>query len=362
MAGDAPVKASKAGASAKKATTSSKKTLPPSSSAQTKQGKYKSAVEVSSSEDEEEETTSDKTATASDSDSGSDSDSSTSASKKRKSTSDTPAAPAPPETHYTLPAGATPIAVPASASENPFSAKNLEGKQIWLITAPANVPLQNVLSAATPTTFPSAALRTGQPVLEYKSTRYGLTADDAGDSADENDDDAEAEEGSSSTTKKNAKDVVSGLSILIPREGPKGRYKVASIPITKSLHLTTPAPNTSTPTHLIQPSLPEFSAATASISLRPTRPPRDQPEGLKMRFHPFGAGAPIPGDDIFGGEKSITTIAIDADSDIDMGGVTPKRRKVSKDRHESVGKSPKSSGKKEKEKKHKKANKSVSVS
>ncbi|KAF8423824.1 DNA-directed RNA polymerase I subunit RPA34.5-domain-containing protein [Tirmania nivea] len=311
---------SKAAASAVKSKSkTSEKAITKETPAKSNPKSFKSKETVSSSEGEDSESESvSKSASSASSDSDPDSDSdsdSASDSETSSSESDSSATsaknskkrkasppPSPPSESippiYSLPLNSTPLPTTTPTSTNPFLPNNLQGKQLFLITTPSHIPL----SAFSNQRFPLSSLTTGDPFLTHASHRYGLRSD---------------EEGLSSST---------GLNLLTPLPSTNdGRYGVSSVAITKSLHLT------------IAPPAP--LAALTSKAMQP-KAVRAQPEGLQMRYHPFGAGPPIPGENRFGGVDGenevgqvIREVNQSAGRDVEMGGMenadsSRKRRKT----------------------------------
>ncbi|KAF2129959.1 hypothetical protein P153DRAFT_422708 [Dothidotthia symphoricarpi CBS 119687] len=130
---------------------------------------------------------------------------------------------------------------------------NLEGKQIWHITAPAGVSLKDLNELAM-----DKALN-GKAIHSYKGTDYGFSK--------------------INDTENGAREV------LVPRQ--KG-YKTVSAKISQTLHLqqVVRLPELSSK----QADVNTGSEAAASITRSTIRTPRPQVKGLKMRFRPTGFG------------------------------------------------------------------------
>ncbi|KAF2630192.1 hypothetical protein BU25DRAFT_446977 [Macroventuria anomochaeta] len=128
---------------------------------------------------------------------------------------------------------------------------NLQGKQVWHITAPAGVSLKGLESIAM-----DKAMK-GESILSHKGTDYGF-----------------------STTEKSED---GPREVLVPQ---KNGYSAAPVKISQTLHLQ----------ELVR--LPKLSSkqadpntgseAAASITRSTIRAPRPQVKGLKMRYLPLG--------------------------------------------------------------------------
>ncbi|KAF8431849.1 DNA-directed RNA polymerase I subunit RPA34.5-domain-containing protein [Terfezia claveryi] len=216
---------------------------------------------------------------------------------------------------YSLPPNSTPLSTTTLTSTNPFLPKNLHRKQLFLITAPSHIPPSTLHNHR----LPFSSLTTGDPFLTHASHRYGLRSDED--------------------------DTPTGLILLTPLPGTKdGHYGVSSVPITKSLHLT------------IVPPAP-LAVLTGNIQPKAVR---TQPEGLQMRYHPFGAGPSIPGENQFGGVDGegvgqvIREVSRSGAGDVEIGGMengdsSRKRRKTDT----GEGKRKKKNQGEKSEKKHK---------
>ncbi|KAL8758532.1 MAG: hypothetical protein Q9184_003899 [Pyrenodesmia sp. 2 TL-2023] len=144
------------------------------------------------------------------------------------------------------------VATVTSSSEiqDLFSRVNLEGKQIWHITCLASVPIDLIKE------IPIQKVASGGPILSYKDSEYGLVTE-----AD-----------------------VDGIErvLLIPSSS-ENSYKPASAKISKTLHLQ----------QIVKlPSRPDRAAESVNGVTKTTQTHvktiRQQPEGLTMRYRPFG--------------------------------------------------------------------------
>ncbi|KAF8250169.1 hypothetical protein K440DRAFT_659625 [Wilcoxina mikolae CBS 423.85] len=197
---------------------------------------------------------------------------------------------------YQPPENFTPLLSDSLSNRNPFSAANLSGKELWLITAPVGAPLTKIHSI-NPTDIAE-----GNPVLETKSGRsYCLKPN--GDVEEE------------------------GAVIMVPNS--EGVYRAAGKPIARSFRLVESLPK---PKKISEEDVPAAN------------PVRLQPEGLHMRYRPFGAVDDGKGDGM------AATDAMDIDEEVPHAEEGSPERK--KKRH-------KSSLEKDKKKKHKSKGKEV---
>ncbi|KAF1966762.1 hypothetical protein BU23DRAFT_517391 [Bimuria novae-zelandiae CBS 107.79] len=144
----------------------------------------------------------------------------------------------------------------AANSSNTNMLKNLNGKQIWHITAPEDVSLKDLRQLA------MDKARKGEAVLEHKGTSYGF---------------AQAEDGAD------------GVEVLIPVAN---GYKAVPTRISQSFHVQKIV------------NLPKLtsrqadqntgSEAAASITASTIRAVKPQVKGLKMRFFPSGFEGSAP--------------------------------------------------------------------
>ncbi len=139
---------------------------------------------------------------------------------------------------------------PSSHMDGIFAPMNLEGKQIWHITTPASVPITSVHD------IPMQKTQDGSSILSYKGTDYGLVPDTA--------------------------DSISSEPALLFPSSPGNEYRSTTIPISSTLHLR----------QLLN--LPSHKADASHITPRPRN---EQPEGLKMRFQPFGLSSSSESDE-----------------------------------------------------------------
>ncbi|KAF2641353.1 hypothetical protein P280DRAFT_425794 [Massarina eburnea CBS 473.64] len=145
---------------------------------------------------------------------------------------------------------------PASTSQAQSSAptalfNNLEGKQVWHITAPADVSLKHLKELAMEQALDGGA------VLQHKNTSYGFS-------------NAEMEDNSS-------------REVIIPRQT---GYKAVSARISHTFHLreVVNLPKLSS----LQADPDTGSEAAASITRSTIRAPKPLVRGLKMRYFPSG--------------------------------------------------------------------------
>lgn len=163
-------------------------------------------------------------------------------------------APQQPTPVYEPPAGfeSTSISIhPASKLSETIAPSNLQGKQIWHITTPESVPISLVKEVST------EDIGNGTSILEYHGAKYGLIPE------------SEAEQASS-------------RALLLPYTQ-TNNYQPSKTTIIKTLHLQQLV---SLPNHALEPAVHPNRSASASESYRKT--PRQQPEGLRMRYRPFG--------------------------------------------------------------------------
>lgn len=161
------------------------------------------------------------------------------------------------------------------AASSPSTAifHNLQGKQVWHITAPANISLKELNRLVM-----DEAMQ-GQAVLKYKDASYGFS-------------NIAEEDGGSN-------------QVIIPREN---GYKAVSSRISHSFHLRkiVDLPKLSS----LQADPNTGSEAAASITQSTIRAPRAQVKGLKMRFFPSGV-------------QDHTPVTIGSDEEEDAGPAPP---------------------------------------
>ncbi|CAI6338957.1 unnamed protein product [Periconia digitata] len=129
---------------------------------------------------------------------------------------------------------------------------NLQGKQIWHLTAPANISLKDLQQLA------MDQATKGKAVLKHKNASYGFS-------------DVAEEDGGSQ-------------QVIIPRQN---GYKPVSSRISHSFHLREIVDLPKLSSHQADPNT--GSEAAASITMSTIRAPLPQVKGLKMRFFPSGA-------------------------------------------------------------------------
>lgn len=163
---------------------------------------------------------------------------------------------------YAPPQGYAAVTPAASGKPDRSSAifNNLEGKQIWHITAPANVPLSKIQS------IDLSKVLNGGPILEYKDISYTMTRAD-----------------------------INGAAALVPNKA-TAEYTPASVGVSRAFHIRelakTPNDQPETPRNGSKTTnsdssetgrLTFFATQTGSNKL-----PRKQPENLKARYVPYG--------------------------------------------------------------------------
>ncbi|KAK0517457.1 hypothetical protein JMJ35_000612 [Cladonia borealis] len=130
---------------------------------------------------------------------------------------------------------------------NMFSPTNLAGKEIWHITAPSSVPISSIKEVS------QQSILSRSSILTYKGSDYGLIPNSGTEEA-----------------------------LLLP-SAEDNDYKSHNAATIRSLHLEQIV---SLPHHVFSPA--KSSNQSAPIPQAYKRAPRAQPEGLKMRYHPFG--------------------------------------------------------------------------
>ncbi|KAI5817029.1 DNA-directed RNA polymerase I subunit RPA34.5-domain-containing protein [Pyronema omphalodes] len=139
---------------------------------------------------------------------------------------------------FKAPIGFDPLSKDKSLKTNPFTAANLKGKEIWLISAPAEAPLTKLAKIV------AQDVAEGNPVMQTKGGRsYLLKNEEEGEKV-----------------------------VMVP--GADGFYRQSGQPVTRTFRLveTLPTPK------VIKPE-----------DVPASKPVRLQPEGLRMRYKPFGA-------------------------------------------------------------------------
>lgn len=156
---------------------------------------------------------------------------------------------------YEPPAGFEPTSIslhPASKLSEILAPSNLQSKQIWHITAPDLVPISLVKETSTQN------IGNGAPILEYHGAKYGLVPE------------SEVEQ-------------ASRRALLLPSTETND-YRSSKTRVIKTLHLQQLV---SLPNHALNPAIHPNRSASASDLFK--KMPRQQPEGLRMRYRPFGA-------------------------------------------------------------------------
>ena len=148
---------------------------------------------------------------------------------------------------------------PTSKSSEMFLPQNLVGKQIWHITAPMSVPMTSIKQVS------AQSLQNGASIVSHKGAEYDLSP--------------EVRAGQES-----------GHALLLPSTQ-NNDYRLSRNQITKTLHLQ----------QLVNlPSrVQEISASQKSTASKPqahVKAPHQQPEGLRMRYYPFGASQDFSSD------------------------------------------------------------------
>ena len=142
---------------------------------------------------------------------------------------------------------ATIVVHPSSQVMNIFSPANLEGKEIWHIAAPSSVPISTIRELS------QEKILSRSSILSYEGSNYGLMPDPS--------------------TKE---------AFLLP-SAKDNEYKSHNASTIQSFHLQQIV---SLPHHVISPT--KSTNQSVPIPQAHKRPPREQPKGLKMRYHPFG--------------------------------------------------------------------------
>ncbi len=140
---------------------------------------------------------------------------------------------------------------PASKLSEILAPSNLQGKQIWHITVPESVPISLVKEVST------QEIGNGASILEYHGAKYGLVPE------------SEVEQ-------------ASRRALFLP-SNQTNEYQSSKTAIIKTLHLQQIV---SLPSHAVNPAIHPNRSPSASEPCRKT--PRQQPEGLRMRYRPFG--------------------------------------------------------------------------
>lgn len=141
---------------------------------------------------------------------------------------------------------------PASKLSEILAPSNLQGKQIWHITVPESVPISLVKEVST------QDIGNGAPIVEHHGAKYGLVPESGVEQS-------------------------SSRALLLPSTQTNS-YQSSKTNIIKTLHLQQLV---SLPSLASEPAVHPSGSPSAPESYRKT--PRQQPEGLRMRYRPFGA-------------------------------------------------------------------------
>ena len=156
--------------------------------------------------------------------------------------------------HYEPPAGFKTKIIslhPASKVADILAPSNLQGKEIWHITTPGSVPVSLVKEVSTQN------VGNGASVLEHRGAKYGLVSESG---------------------------VNQSISqVLLLPSAQKNDYRPLATNKMKTLHLQQLV---NLPNHAFEPAGHSYRSAPAPNSYSKT--PRQQPEGLRMRYRPFG--------------------------------------------------------------------------
>ena len=156
---------------------------------------------------------------------------------------------------YTPPAGFEPGSIPlsSSAAADLLSPSSLKGKQIWHITVPGSIPVDSIKEVS------MQSVEKGEAALSYKGADYGFVADVESQRVPK--------------------------ILLIPDQR-NNNYRPATVAISQTLHLQrlVKLPNMSTVPHVSTDGIQ--TTFTTSRAFR--KAVRSQPQGLKMRYLPFG--------------------------------------------------------------------------
>ncbi|KAI9822463.1 MAG: hypothetical protein M1827_000182 [Pycnora praestabilis] len=144
----------------------------------------------------------------------------------------------------------------SSKASKLLTSSKLDAKQLWYITAPASVPITSIKEVALD------SINKGGLTLSHDGADYGFTT---------------SSEGERTRTK-----------LLVPSQSGDG-YRLAPINITQRLHLQQMIRVPSLTNGKPSPSA-DGSQSGVTIKTPAVKPVRPQPQGLKMRFRPFGFG------------------------------------------------------------------------
>ena len=141
---------------------------------------------------------------------------------------------------------------PSSKAAEIFSPAYLAGKEIWHITAPASVPITLIKEVS------MQGIKARTSILSHKGADHGLVPEPGAEQAN-------------------------NRALLLPSIQTNG-YQTSTSTIIKTLHLQQLV---NLPNHTTSPAKP--SSQTATVPEPQKKGPRQQPQGLRMRYHPFGA-------------------------------------------------------------------------
>ena len=194
---------------------------------------------------------------------------------------------------YEPPPGFEPAIVsihPSTKIMEILTPSNLKGRQIWHITAPASVPLASVKEVAI------QDIRDGASIISHKGAEYGF-----------------------------APEIIVGQvtnNTLILPSTHSNAYELSKTTITKTLHLQQLV---SLPSRAVAPlNAPNSTAARPQTHVKV---PRQQPPGLRMRYHPFGVAEDSESD-----TSQTTEPMFRAPQPLDTGSPEQQRSHSSKDK------------------------------
>ena len=239
----------------------------------------------------------------------------TSLASPRKSSPIQNVAPEPPLPPYEPPPGFQSASIeihPSSKLGDILAPSNLVGKEIWCITVPASVSIASMKEV------PLQDISDGANVLSHKGADYCFVPENDG---------------------------FYGKHALLLPSTTSNEYNPCKTSISKTLHVQQ---------RVKLPNRAQLSAKPTDSTLRPTthvKIPRQQPTGLKMRFHPFGASSDSESDiakknaskaakfrkpeSAKSAPKSKKRKRSEFANDSQSGTASPMRAKKSKPRHES---------------------------
>ena len=140
---------------------------------------------------------------------------------------------------------------PSSSAAEIFSPANLTSKEVWHITVPGSVPIDSMKEVS------MEDFKSKIAILSHKGADYGLVPESGVEQA-------------------------SNWTLLLPSLQ-ENKYAPADTKIVNTLHLQQLV---SLPSHTIASAT--ASSRTAVVPAPQKKAPHQQPEGLKMRYHPFG--------------------------------------------------------------------------